>query len=707
MWGDYGYIEDDRRQAYDFKLLGRLAGYTRPYLGLLTLTSFLILASTAADLVLPYLTKAALDRHIVVSAQMVVFDPQADQALADLFEKSRPLFEPSGRADVFFLPGEKARRLDPADLNRLKAAGLIRPGTFYLVPASPGPAWEIVEKRPDLFQVYPRLAAIPIPDLGRLERTDLMKLRGGDAAGLAWIALFCCLVLAVGYLFDFVHNILLEYTGQRVTHDLRQRVMAHVLNQSLAFHDHNTTGRLVARVTNDIQNLGEMIKSVAVTFFKDAFILAGIIAILLTLNFRLALVTFALLPPIFMISMVFRRLARDVFRVLRAKVAEINSFFSETIAGVRVIQAFRREETNAGQFDRLNHEYYLAGVRQVKVFALFMPVVDLMASTALALIIWYGGLGVLSETMTLGAVAAFIGYTRMFFQPIRDLAEKFNILQSAMASLERIFSLLDVKAALPAAKTIQALPPAKGAIVFDKVSFAYEPGAPVLKGLSFTIAPGQTLAIVGATGAGKTSIINLLLRFYDVTSGRISVDGADVRDLPLEDHRRRIGLVMQDVFLFDGTVRENIALARDGIPREKIEAAAAAVGADDFIQALPEGYEQRLGEGGRSLSLGQRQLLSFARTLVQDPQILVLDEATAHVDSETEKLIEAALARLTSGRTSIMIAHRLSTIQRADRILVLHQGRAVEQGGHAELLARQGPYYRLLMLQQGGRLGKG
>ena len=696
MWGDYGYFEGDKLgKPYDLKLLGRMLKYLKPYLPVLILTSVFILGATGADLVLPYLTKMAIDRHIVVSAQKVAAAP----GTTDLLERNLKHLQKTGRDGVYFLFSSQAKQIDLRDLARLRALGAIEPEPYYVIKTTDAQAMSVVRERRDLFEVFPDVAVIPEKSLAVLDMSEKARLRSSDVAGLARIGLAALLAIVFGYFLDFAQLILLEYTGQRITHDLRQDLLAHVLKQPLAFHDRTTTGRLVARVTNDIQNLGEMIRSVSETFFKDAFILAGIVIILLNINTRLALITFTLLPPIILATMIFRRLARDIFRELRAKVSQINSVFSETISGVRIVQAFRREILNYKNFKVLNHENYLAGMRQIKVFGLFMPMIEVLASVALGLVVWYGGVGVIEETMTLGAVAAFIGYVRKFFQPIRDVAEKYNILQSAMASLERIFSLMDQDYSLPKALVPRPVPVGSGEIEFDGVNFEYKPGEPVLKNVSFRIKSGATLAIVGATGSGKTSIINLLLRFYDPTSGKIMIDGVDIRDFSLDEHRARIGLVMQDVFLFAGTIKENIALSENGASLDKIKKAAMDVGADKFIEALPRGYDQPLGEGGLSLSTGQRQLLAFSRVLIHDPQILILDEATAFIDSETEQLIERALAKLTAGRTSVVIAHRLSTIQRADMILVMHQGKVCEMGTHGELLAHGGLYYRLHHLQ--------
>ena len=524
----------------------------RPYAWLIALICLLILAATTTELVLPYLTKTSLDRYIVASARKVNLDAAQDPALKVLAGSYMPLFLDSGQTGIYFLPGDRTGRIDPGDLRRLEQAGIIQSEPYYLTDPNQDGLAEVLHRNHSLFQVFPKAAAIAVGDLKKLERPDVIRLRSGDIRGLAYIALWCVIVLVIGYLLNVTQVVLLEYVGQRITHDLRQDLLTHVVHQSIAFHDRHSKGKLVARLTNDVQNLNEMVTNVAVTFFKDMFILAGIVAMMLYLDLKLALIAFALLPIVGLVTDVFRRKAREVYRELRKKVGQINASFAETIAGIQIIQAFRREEDNNRRFIRLNHDNFEAGYRQIRLFAIFMPLVELAAAISLALIIWYGGLNVLHDAITIGVVVAFVAYSQKLYQPIRELSEKFNILQSSLASLERIFMLRDQQSAMPEPAVPQTVERGPGHIRFDRVDFSYTHGEEILKDITFEVKPGETLAIVGPTGAGKTSIINLLLRFYDPESGAIFIDGSNIRDLDLPSHRSRIGLVMQDVFIFAG-----------------------------------------------------------------------------------------------------------------------------------------------------------
>jgi ABC-type multidrug transport system fused ATPase/permease subunit len=456
----------------------------------------------------------------------------------------------------------------------------------------------------------------------------------------------------------------------------------------------------VTRLTNDIQNVHEMFTSVLIHLIKDVLLLIGIIILLLHLNRELALVSFSVIPLIFFTTLFFSHRARDAFREIRLKIAQMNSFFNENFSGIKVVQLFRRERENSRRFAKVNEGHYLANMRQITIYAFFVPLVEILSSGAIGLLLWYGGGKVIQEMITLGALVAFLSYIRMFFQPIRDLSEKYNILQSAMASLERIFSLLDedLKRVRPLSPKREEI---KGNIEFRHVSFSYNGEDKVLKDVSFTVKEGETVAIVGATGAGKTSLLHLFERFYEAEEGAILLDGIDIRERDLSHLRSEIGLVMQDTFLFAGDIEENIRLRGREMDEENMREVARIVNAEKFIQRLPNGYRTMVGEGGETLSAGERQLLAFARALFINPKILILDEATSHVDPETERFIQEGLVRLLGGRTAIVIAHRLSTIQHADRIVVLHKGGVREIGTHMELMARKGIYFRLYQLQFG------
>lgn len=520
----------------------------------------------------------------------------------------------------------------------------------------------------------------------------------GDAAGLVPLAALYLLVLVLAFGTRFAQLYLLTMTGQRIVLDLRKQIFDHLLRLHVGFFDRTPVGKMMTRVTSDVDAINELFTSGVVTVFGDLMTLLGIMGALLLLNWRLALVTFAVLPLFFLLTDWFRRGARQSFRDVRGWVARLNAFLQEHLSGMAVVQLFSRERRALAEFEAVNRGHADANLRSIFYYAVFYPGIDLLAALAAALILLFGGQRVLEGSLTLGALVAFIQYSERFWRPISDLSEKFNVLQAAMASSERIFGLLDTPAEVTPPALPRPLPEVRGRVAFENVSFAYQPGRPVLQDVSFTVEPGRSLALVGATGAGKTSVISLLTRFYDVDAGRITLDGVDVRELDPAVLRGSLALVLQDVHLFSGTVRSNIALGSP-IPDERVRAAARAVGAGPFVEALPGGYEAEVRERGATLSVGQKQLLSFARALAHDPRVLILDEATSSIDTETEQLIQEALGVLLRGRTAIVIAHRLSTIQHVDEILVLHKGRVRERGSHAELLARRGLYWRLYQLQ--------
>ncbi|HXB57880.1 MAG TPA: ABC transporter ATP-binding protein [Vicinamibacteria bacterium] len=520
----------------------------------------------------------------------------------------------------------------------------------------------------------------------------------GDAAGLRWVAGLYLLALLAGLGVRFAQMFILQMTGQRVMQDMRREIFGHLQRLHVAYFDKNPVGRLMTRVTTDVDAVNELFTSGVVTVFGDLFTLFGIMGVMLALDLRLALVTFAVIPLFFLLTNWFRKGARESFRETRRWVARINAFLQENLSGMSVVQLFRREERNTLAFAAINRKHADANMTAIFYYAVFYPAIELLAALAIALIILYGGEGVLRGTVTLGVLVAFIQYSERFWRPISDLSEKFNILQAAMASSERIFLLLDTEAQVAGRAGARALPEVAGRVAFEGVWFAYSGQEWVLKDIDFAVEPGRSVALVGATGAGKTSIISLLTRFYDVARGRITLDGVDIRELPPAQLRSSLALVLQDVHLFSGTIASNIRLG-SAIPEERVREAARAVHAHHFIEALPQGYETEVKERGATLSVGQKQLLSFARALAHDPQVLVLDEATSSVDTETEQLIQDALRVLLKGRTAIVIAHRLSTIQNVDEILVMHKGRIRERGTHQELLAERGLYWRLYQLQ--------
>jgi len=580
-------LEDDPvARAYDSRLLLRLLRYLRPYVGSVVAAFVFILAMAALDLVPPYLTKVAIDRHI-------------------------------------------AR---------------------------------------------------------------------GDAPGLVGVAALFLLALLGSFAVRFAQVYILQMTGQRVMLDMRREIFGHLQRLHAGYFDKNPVGRLMTRVTTDVDAVNELFTSGVVTVFGDLFTLLGIMGVMIAMNVRLALVTFAVIPFFFLVTNWFRSGARESFREVRKWVARINAFLQENLSGMSVVQLFRREQRSAEAFAAINRGHADANLTSIFYYAVFYPAIEILAAVAVALILLYGGSRVLVGTMTMGALVAFIQYSERFWRPISDLSEKFNVLQAAMASSERIFLLLDTRAEVVSPGAPVRLPQVRGRVAFEGVSFAYKDDHWVLREIDFAVDSGRSLALVGATGAGKTSIISLLARFYDVQQGRVTLDGVDVRDLDLGDLRSSMAVVLQDVHLFSGTIASNIRLG-SAIPDDRVRGAARAVHAQAFIEALPRGYDTEVRERGATLSVGQKQLLSFARALAHDPRVLILDEATSSVDTETEALIQDALRVLLRGRTAIVIAHRLSTVQYVDEILVLHKGRIRERGAHQELLARRGLYWKLYQLQ--------
>ena len=649
---DTTFSEKALGRSQDIRLLRRLYPFIRPYRLLLSAAVLLMICITAFELAIPYVTKIAIDNYIV--------------------------------------PGYREKGQQSEQDKRYLKVDLAAPDVHAIVAAFP-----------EKFQVTGNSAKIRYEALSDLPPKTIARLRKPDMTGVGYAAIALLAIVFANFIFNLIQIILMEFAGQQVMHDLRMRLFAHIQTLSVRFFTHNPVGRLVTRVTNDIQNMHEMFTSVIIFVLKDVFLISGITIMLFSIDWQLSLVVYAIFPFVFYAAAKFAGAARGAFRTLRIKIAEINSQFSETIGGMAVIQLFRHESANFDAFKRLNHEYFAAGMQQITVFALFMPFIELMSSVVLAVVIFYGGGSLTADRITLGTLVVFISYLRMFFRPIRDIAEKYNITLNALSSAERIFLILEENDRLPEPGTADRLkiPQKITEITLDQVSFSYIPGEPVLKDISLAIRGGETIAVVGPTGAGKTSLINLITRFYDPDSGVIRINGTDIRKFSIADVRSKIALVLQDPFLFSATIRNNIFPFQPDISDEEIDPILDNANCRRFINRMPQGIDTELSEGGTSLSSGQRQLISIARALAQNPELIIFDEATSYIDSETEQEIQTALMNLMQNRTAIIIAHRLSTARIADRIIVVNHGRIIEAGPHDDLIKQHGFYHRLYMLQ--------
>ena len=656
MRSDFGNYEEEKIQgkSYDLKLFGKLFPFIKPYKMVFFLSVFLMVLIAGLDLSIPYITKIAIDRYIV---------PVSEHS---------PMNKDAGEQG-----GIKFIRLDAGDPEIRKIAA----------------------RHPELFVHEPEELAIDVVSFKQLSLAERTRLKSADIAGLMLIACSLIVIVLLNFVFTFAQKLVMEIAGQKIMHDLRMYLFNHIQASPISFFNANPVGRLVTRVTNDVQNLHELFTSVIIFLFKDFFLIAGIAIVLSVISWRLALVSFIVLPFVIFASFYFAKHARDVFRDLRLKVSQINTRFSETIQGVKVIQLFRHERLNDARFRELNHENYQAGMRQIHVFAVFMPIIEVLGATALAVIIFYGGSGVISETITLGTLVAFISYMKMFFRPVRDIADKFNIIQNSMASAERIFHVLDEKETLEhdVATPLLAVPCGEPiqSIEFVNVDFSYKPGVPVLQDISFRVNKGETIAVVGPTGAGKTSLINLFIRFYDADKGEIRINGKNINDLDKRGIRSRMALVNQDPFLFSGSVRENIYSGKSPDVGYTLDEILDIAHCRSFVEKLPDGVDTRLSEGAANLSSGERQLISIARAIASNPDLIILDEATSYIDTESEVKIQEALDNLMADRTSVIIAHRLSTAKHADTILVMNKGQIVEAGDHEALMGNKSLYWKL------------
>jgi ATP-binding cassette, subfamily B, multidrug efflux pump len=674
MEPNFGYFEEDKLgKPYDLKLLKRLYPFSKPYRYLLFVSVILVVFITFMDLAIPYVTKIAIDRYIVPTFGNINSETGIRQTDSN---------------------SEK-------ELDRIYQADLSDPFVA-----------EIVGKYETLFTIHENKAIITFENLEKLEKDDLIMLRQNDLSGVKLIAGIFLIIVLINFVLNFFQVVIMEYTGQMIMHDLRMTLFHHIQQRSLSFFTKNPVGRLVTRVTNDVQNMNELFTSVITFVFKDLFLLFGIAFVLLMMNWKLALISFAVLPFVLIVSLYFSKVAREAFRVLRIKVAEINTRMSETIGGIRIIQLFGREQKNFKVFARINHENYQAGMRQIHVLGIFLPFIEFTAVLAIALVIYFGGQGVLGGTISLGSLVAFISYMKMFFRPIRDIADKYNLLQNAMASAERIFLVLDNKekdaSAIvprhdpePPLPEIQKIDTLKkiDIIQFQDVSFSYIPGETVLERISMTIQAGQMVAIVGPTGSGKTTLVQLIPRFYDPIFGNILINQQDIRQIPPKLLRSKLAIVTQDPFLFSQSIRENIFSNNNHLSQKEREQIINASNCNRILERLPKGIDTVLSEGGLSISSGERQLISIARAFARNPELIIFDEATSYIDSNTEAHIQDAMANLMQNRTSIVVAHRLSTARSADQIIVLNHGRIIESGTHGELMSKQGFYYRLNLLK--------
>ena len=699
MHNEY-YPEDALDRPYDWRLMKRLLSYAKPYWPIIAVCILLVILSATCDVSRPYLTKMAIDRYVAVASKLITIE---DRSVRERFlERYGNLLVPVSKSQ-FLISTTHTKDLLAADLSLLRNRGLISDKRIYVVPRSdyPPDRWEKVAElcRTKGFAEFDGGFYLEYGKVNKLHVRDLIAIRGKDLNGLETLGIVFLSILVLNFIISYAQVYLMQFASQRVLFDLRVSLFDHIQRLPLSFFDKSPVGRLVTRTTNDFSTLQEMLGAILITIIKDVLMLLTIAGAMLYMNVKFALVAFAILPLVIYVSIVFRTRARRAYRKIRVKIARMNASFAEFISGMSVIRAFCQEERIDKKFQDVNDEVFNWRKKQIKIVAIFRPTVWVLNSLAVATIVWYGAGRVIQNEVTLGILVAFISYMGMFFRPIHDLTQKFNIIQAAMAASERIFQLLDKEEEPRVAELPQLAIPRDTSVEFRNVWFAYNKDNWVLKDVSFKVRPGETVAIVGATGAGKTTMTSLLSRLYPLQRGKILLDGTDIAQLSLEDLRKMIGIVQQDVFLFSTTVGGNIRLNELDIDDATLLRCAKIARAERLIERLPRGLDEPVVERGATLSAGEKQLLAFARVMAFDPKILVLDEATSNIDPETEALIQEALASLTRGRTCLIVAHRLSTIEHADRILVLHKGRLREEGTHRELLARGGIYYDLYRLQ--------
>jgi len=676
------YDDEVLGKAFDAQLTRRLLRFLTPYKLLFAVCVVLTISLALIELGIPYISKTAIDSFMTPAYGRVSLDEEP--AWGDPIA----LGDGSYLVKTSQVPDELLRTWEHEEALHVER---------YLLVSEGSREADVAADYPEVFRpVVGGLYAME-SDLAALSARDLETIRGGALSGIVRLAALYALALLGRFLFGVVQIYLLRYTGQRVMYDMRQEIFGHVLRLPLRFFDRTPVGRLVTRATNDVHAINEMFTSMLVNLFRDAFLVVGILIVMFRLEWRLASVLLALMPFIVLAAWQFRNRVRSAYREVRRQIARLNAYLQESISGMRIIQVFVQEKKANERFSSINESKYSADMRQMMTFAVFRPLMSFLSSFAIALVIWYGGANVLRGSLTLGALSAFIQYAQMLFQPVLRLSEGYNVLQAAMASSERIFRLLDEKAEDPGQG--QEVDRFTGRIEFRNVWFAYNGEDWILKDVSFSVAPGERVAIVGPTGSGKTTIIRILLRLYPIQRGEILLDGVPIEAYDLSYLRSQMAVVLQDVFIFSGNFQDNIRLKNKNITQDEVCRAAEYVMASGFIERYPDKYVEEVHERGSTLSAGERQLLAFARALAFNPRILVLDEATANIDTETEEKIQAAIAKMMEGRTSIVIAHRLSTVQSMDRIAVMHKGRIVELGTHEELMGHGGLYKDLIAIQ--------
>jgi len=693
---------DEVVKGYDSKIAARILSYVKPYKVLIVLTALALLLSTAGELFVPLIQQKVIDDAIMIRFYVVNEGHSMDKLSAEskmaleLFNASNRSIEAGGR---LFVPIERDTRISSSAEKELQQKGILDLGDWYAFRMKEGSAAEdVIKSRSDIFSQTGNAAAVLKKDLYSLSIKEIAAIRANDISFIIRSVLILLAILCLVFFFTFFQTWGTTLIGQRVMKDLRLELFKKTCSQSTAFLSRHPVGRLVTRLTGDVETINEFFSSVLVSFLKDLTVMIGVLITLFLLSPSLALAALVTMPPVLAITAVSRVKARDAFRRQRTASSRLNSYLSERLSGVQVVQLFQAEKRSQREFAERNIELLKAKLGEMYVFATFRPAVEWFSTLTTAVIISVGAMMILDLSISLGVLIAFINLIGMFYSPVMDIAEKYTLLQSAMAGGERVFQLLDTDEMISDNGTRSVEGMVRGHIEFRDVRFSYNKGEEVLSGLNFSVNPGEMAAIVGYTGAGKTTITNVMARLWDVQSGEIFLDGIPVKDIPLEELRRSCLPVLQDVFLFSGTVSDNIRLGLN-LSDAEVEEAAKAVHAHEFISRLPDGYNTVLSEGAANISSGQRQLISFARVIAHNPAIVILDEATSSVDTETERLIQLGMQRVLAGRTSIVIAHRLSTIRHADRILVLSSGRMVEQGKHDELIAKNGLYAGLYRLQ--------